>query len=266
MIKKIHYCWFGSEKPDIVKRNVEHWSKLNPDFEICEWNESNIDVSSYSFGQRAIEQKKWGFLVDIIRPQKLVEDGGFYIDADVELIRPLSLLDNGGDADKLKMGYMYKCALGTAILYAPPQHPYMIDILRSYRYINPNLWPVSNTIFTAYFINNVAGFLLNGKEWENELCHIYPKEFFEQPAFIKNKGISIHHCCGSWMSSFNKRFAFNGNVGMLAHLLKWASRKRRTWLAARNNEFTACHREALRGRHSEFDISHIYTVENPYNN
>ena len=44
MIKKIHYCWFGSEKPDIVKRNVEHWSRLNPDFEICEWNESNIDM------------------------------------------------------------------------------------------------------------------------------------------------------------------------------------------------------------------------------
>ena len=81
---------------------------------------------------------------------------------------------------------------------------------------------------------------------------------------MKNKGISIHHCCGSWKSSFNKRFAFNGNVGMFAHLLKWASRKRRTWLAARNNEFTECHRAALRGRYSEFDISHIYTVENPY--
>lgn len=264
MIKKIHYCWFGSEKPDVVKRNVEHWSRLNPDFEICEWNESNIDVSSYPFGQRSLEYGKWGFLVDIIRPQKLVEDGGFYIDADVELIRPLSLLDNGGDTDKLKMGYMYKCALGTAILYAPPQHPYMIDILRSYRYINPNLWPVSNTIFTAYFINKVQDFLLNGKEWENELCHIYPKEFFEQPSFIKSQGMSIHHCCGSWKASFNNRFGFNGNTSALAHVLKWASRKRRTWLAERRNEFTPCYRAALAGKKLAFDISEVYTEENPY--
>lgn len=264
MIKKIHYCWFGGEKPDAVKRNVEHWAQLNPDFEICEWNESNVDVSEYEFGRRALACEKWGFLVDTIRPQKLVEEGGFYIDADVELIRPLSDLEEQTDKERLLIGHIYDCALGTAILYSPKSHPYLVDILHSYNYIQPEKWPVSNTIFTAYFVNRVSGFLLNGRAWENELCRLYPKEFFEQPSFIRSRGVSIHHCCGSWKKEFSRTFHFNTGMGMLAHLLKWASRKRRTWLSARNNEFTSCYRAALGGRRLSFDISGIYSIANPY--
>lgn len=195
MIRKIHYCWFGSEKPDAVKRNVEHWAKLNPDFEICEWNDDNIDVSPWEFARRAQEHKKWGFLVDTVRPQVLLREGGFY--ADVEIFRPLSLLDEGNNGDKLLMGYMYGCALGTAILYSPKGHPWIKDIFDSYNRICPDVWPVSNSIFTAYFINHVEGFMLNGHPWQNGYCRLYPKEFFEQPAFWRNKGISMHHCCGS---------------------------------------------------------------------
>ncbi len=136
-------CW---EKSEAVRRNVEAWGRLNPDFEIKEWNESNTDVSAWEFGRRAWRARKCGFLVDIIRPLKLYEEGGFYLDADVELIRPLSALDAGSNGEKLLMGYMYGCALGTAVLYAPPRHPYILDILRSYNYIRPDKWPVSNSI------------------------------------------------------------------------------------------------------------------------
>ena len=62
MIKKIHYCWFGSPVPEAVRQNVRKWKELNPDFEIIEWNESNIDVSRFEFGRRCLEQNKWGFL------------------------------------------------------------------------------------------------------------------------------------------------------------------------------------------------------------
>ena len=53
MTKIIHYCWFGSPVPEAVNRNVENWSRLNPDFEIREWNDSNCGVSEYEFGRRA---------------------------------------------------------------------------------------------------------------------------------------------------------------------------------------------------------------------
>ena len=72
MIKKIHYCWFGSPVPEAVRQNVRKWKELNPDFEIIEWNESNIDVSRFEFGRRCLEQNKWGFLVDIVRIKALL--------------------------------------------------------------------------------------------------------------------------------------------------------------------------------------------------
>lgn len=264
MVKKIHYCWFGGNKPDTVKRNVEQWARLNPDFEICEWNESNIDVSQYEFGRRAMEAGKWGFLVDTVRPLKLVEEGGFYIDADVELIRSLNFMGEDGYNLKLQMGYMYDCALGTAVLYSPPAHPYLKEILHSYNFIHPDKWPVSNTIFTTYFINRVEGFLLTGQPWENDLCRLFVKEFFEQPAFKRLKGACIHHCCGSWKKEFNRQFSFMQCSSALLHFLKWASRKRRTWLATRSNEFTPCYRAALQGQRLPYDISGIYTTQNPY--
>lgn len=257
MIRKIHYCWFGGEKPQAVKSNVEKWKHLNPDFEICEWNESNIDVSAWEFGRRALKEKKWGYLVDTVRPQLLLQEGGFYIDADVEMLRPLSVLDEEGNGGKLLMGYMYDCALGTAVVYSPKGHPWIKDILASYDRIRAGAWPVSNSIFTAYFINNVGGFLLNGKAWTSNLCRLYPKEFFEQPAFWRNQGISIHHCCGSWQRK-DGGFNFCGTDTMAAHWLKWAKRKYRTWQAARANEFTACYLAALRGERLPYDTGKYF--------
>ena len=245
--------------PDSVKRNIEAWEKLNPDFDICLYNEDNIDVEAYEFGRRAKNAKRWGFLVDIIRPQKLVEQGGFYLDADIELVRPLSCLEN--DGDKLIMGYMYDCALGTAALYSPPHHPYMVDILAKYENIELDFWPVSNSIFTEYFINSVPDFLLNGREWSNDKCHIYEKEFFEQPAFIRSRGVSIHHCCGSWTSASSGTFGLSRTTSFLMHLKKWAARKYHTALACRRNEFSGVHQVALAGRSIGFDASKYYRRE-----
>ena len=158
MIKKIHYCWFGSPVPEAVRQNVRKWKELNPDFEIIEWNESNIDVSRFEFGRRCLEQNKWGFLGDIVRLQALVEHGGFYLDCDVELFQPLSRLPVD---HRFTLGYMYNCALGTAFLYAPPQHPLCISLLSLHNEIRKECWPVSNTIYTDYFINEVPELLLN---------------------------------------------------------------------------------------------------------
>lgn len=256
MVKKIHCCWFGGTIPDSVKRNLEEWEKLNPDFDICLYHEDNIDVEAYEFGRRAKNAKRWGFLVDIIRPQKLVEQGGFYLDADIELIRPLSCLES--DGDKLIMGYMYGCALGTAALYSPPNHPYMVDILEKYNNIALDFWPVSNSIFTEYFINSVPGFLLNGKEWSNDICHIHEKEFFEQPALIRSHGVSIHHCCGSWSKKSNGAFGVSLTISAFAHLKKWAARKYRTASACRRNEFYDVYKAALAGLSVKFDASRYY--------
>lgn len=86
--KIIHYCWFGkSEKPDIIKKCIESWHKYCPDFEIKEWNESNIDINAISYMADAYKAKKWAFVSDVARLIVLKEYGGIYLDTDVEVLK-----------------------------------------------------------------------------------------------------------------------------------------------------------------------------------
>ena len=249
MVRKIHYCWFGSPLPANVAANIEAWRTLNPDFEIQQWNEGNIDVSAYAFGRQILQNRRWGYLVDIVRLQTLYSEGGVYLDADVELFRPLSALAEEGDS--LTLGYMYDCSLGAAVIYSPPAHPLIGELLEEYHHIRPGLWPVSNTVFTDFFINRVAGFRLNGRRWRSATARlsVHPKEFFEQPAFVREHGMSLHHCWGSWMpKNAGSAFSLDVGAGGLSHKVKWGKRKLRTFGSLLLSEYRSTYLHALLGR------------------
>ena len=88
--KIIHYCWFGgNEKPEIVKKCIDSWKIFCPEWEICEWNENNFDVTSVPYMKEAYEQKKWAFVSDVARLLIIYKSGGVYLDTDVEVIAPI---------------------------------------------------------------------------------------------------------------------------------------------------------------------------------
>ena len=91
--KKIHYCWFGGkDKPEDVKRYIASWKKYCPDYEIKEWNESNFDIHENDYCREAYEARKWAFVTDYVRLKALYEEGGFYMDTDVEVVKSLDPL------------------------------------------------------------------------------------------------------------------------------------------------------------------------------
>lgn len=91
--KIIHYFWGGQEMPDLMKRNVEHWHELCPDYEIKAWNEHNYDVTKNKYMKQAYEMQKWGFVPDYARLDIVYQYGGIYLDTDVEMVkRPDKLL------------------------------------------------------------------------------------------------------------------------------------------------------------------------------
>ena len=94
--KVIHYCWFGGNPlPEKVQHCIESWRKCCPDYEIVRWDEHNYDVTKNDYMREAYEAKKWGFVPDYGRLDILYNNGGFYLDTDVELIKSLdSLRDN----------------------------------------------------------------------------------------------------------------------------------------------------------------------------
>lgn len=90
--RKIHYCWFGhSPIPDECIQYMESWKKYCPDYEIIQWNEDNYDVTKNKYMYEAYKQKKWAFVSDYARLDIVYQEGGVYLDTDVELIRPLDV-------------------------------------------------------------------------------------------------------------------------------------------------------------------------------
>ncbi len=86
--KVIHYCWFGgNKKSKSVLKCIQSWKKYCPDYKIIEWNEDNFDINCIPFVKEAYEAKKWAFVTDYARLKIIYENGGIYLDTDVEVIR-----------------------------------------------------------------------------------------------------------------------------------------------------------------------------------
>ena len=116
--KVIHYCWFGGgPKPKSVLRCIDSWKKYCPDYEIIEWNESNIDVSMNLYTKQAYEAKAWGFVPDYLRLWIIYNYGGIYLDTDVQVVRSLdNLLQHksfvGFEAGDIESGLYVALGLG----------------------------------------------------------------------------------------------------------------------------------------------------------
>ena len=93
MKKYIHYCWFGG-KPlsKLTKKCIKSWKKYLPDYEIIEWNESNVDLEECPFIKEAYENKKWAFVADYARTKAIYEMGGIYFDTDMIITKDISFL------------------------------------------------------------------------------------------------------------------------------------------------------------------------------
>ena len=94
--KKIHYCWFGGKAiPKIVQKCIKSWKKMCPDYEIILWNESNFDIECNKFVYEAYKAKEWAFVSDYARLKIIYENGGIYLDTDVELLKNMDdILEN----------------------------------------------------------------------------------------------------------------------------------------------------------------------------
>lgn len=95
--KVIHYCWFGRNPlPAAAEKCIMSWRNKCPEYRIIKWTEDNFDLSSCPvYVQQAYKAKKWAFVTDYARLKIVHDNGGIYLDTDVELLKTLSpLLQN----------------------------------------------------------------------------------------------------------------------------------------------------------------------------
>lgn len=93
--KIIHYTWFsGDEYPENIKRCIDSWHKIMPDYEYHLWDMKAIECIDSPFLKEAIQMKKWAYAADMVRCYAVYNYGGIYLDTDVEVFKPFDdLLD-----------------------------------------------------------------------------------------------------------------------------------------------------------------------------
>ncbi|MBQ8431575.1 MAG: glycosyl transferase [Clostridia bacterium] len=209
-IKKIHYCWFGGNPlSDIIKKCIASWKKECPDYEIIEWNESNFDIHCCKYVEEAYNNKKWAFVSDYARFQILYENGGIYVDTDVELIRSISDLPHtfvGFESDKLVASGLIRGADIGDLICQKMMESYQADrfVLDDGTFNTRTVCARETELLREYglklngTLQTVAGTTVFPTEY---FC---PKDFFTGALNITDNTYSIHHYDSSWYDEEDK--------------------------------------------------------------
>ena len=203
--KKIHYCWFGNN--DIPKQfleNIETWKRYCPDYEIIKWDEDNYDISKNTYMKQAYNARKWGFVPDYARLDIIHQEGGIYLDTDVELLKPLDDL----------LGFKMFCgferneyvALGLGF-GGIPGNPILEEMMLQYDHMSfINLDGSLNMTASPVYQTTILkkhGLECNGRFQMVNECAVFPKEYFAPIdsfgwGYISSKTYSIHKYAATW--------------------------------------------------------------------
>lgn len=237
--KVIHYCWFGKGKmPKLAKKCIKSWKKYCPDYEFVLHTEDNFDLTQNRYMREAYEAGKWAFVSDYARLKIIYDNGGIYLDTDVELIKPIDdLVKLGGF-----MGFDEKGIVATGLGFgAEKGNKIVSEFLKDYDDI-PFILPDGSFDLTPCPDRNIEALKRLGMDIENKnqtfmdvtflpdeyLC---PMDYYTGKKTITDKTYSIHHYSASWTNSVTKRTTrikriigvkmYNKLYGKFLHKCKW---------------------------------------------
>ncbi len=212
--KIIHYCWFGGNPlPKLARKCIKSWKKFCPDYEIIRWDESNFDVPAAPlYVRQAYEAKKWAFVTDYVRLKVIYDNGGIYMDTDVELIKSLDgLLSHKAYFGFEKSGFDDKDYVNTGLGFGAEKGcPILLEMMNDYEKdpfvledgsFDGTTCPKRNTLALMQY-----GFIPDGQYQELDGIAVYPAPVFcplsyDDGVLRKDKQtISIHWFTASWWS------------------------------------------------------------------
>jgi hypothetical protein len=237
--KVIHYCWFGKGKiPAISEKCIESWKKYCPGYEIVCHNEDNFDISQNRYAKEAYDAEKWAFVSDYVRLKVMYEQGGIYLDTDVELIKPLDdLIKDGGymgfdDNGIISTGLGFACEKGNELVGRLLADYDEISFIRPDGTYDTTPCPDRNSETLKSLgmdFNNKAQIFMGIRMLpEDYLC---PMKYYTGKKIITENTYSIHHFCASWISKTSRRTLFVKRItgvklydklyGKFLHKFKW---------------------------------------------
>lgn len=205
--KVIHYCWFGNNPlPFEVKKCINSWKKICPDYEIRRWDETNFDVYQNDFIKSAYGSKAWAFVSDYARLKIVYDEGGIYLDTDVELKKSLDeLRKNEGFFAIQQERHYCNTGLGFGAKKENEIVKTMLDLYDDLIYSEENKFSIACPYLNTKALEKY------GYSYSDDVIVIHnnlvlPPRFMDPIAPGKNKEnllcndtVSIHHYSASWM-------------------------------------------------------------------
>lgn len=214
--KKVHYIWLGGKPKDkLTEICLLTWKDKMPDYEFIEWNEENLDLDQIAkesqYFAECRKRNLYAFMADYLRIKILYEQGGIYIDTDVQAIKPLDdLLDRD-----LILGYeectidVVNKQIGTGLIAAEKNNWFLEKV---YNFYNNNI--MNSEMF---IIPVIMTHIYNGlKEEEKAKIEIFPKDYFSpydsgggkrfNKDLITKNTYTIHWFSYSWGNYKNRKW------------------------------------------------------------
>lgn len=195
----IHYCWFGNQMPDKVLNVIDSWREHLPDYKFYLWSNEHLGDYDVKFLKQAYYKKAYAFVADYYRLRKVYEYGGFYLDTDMLLLRPL---------DKFSSLDFVICSEiedrpAWGFFGSEKNNSYLRECFEKYHSIEYDQFkpPV-----IPYFLKDIT--LNYIKQKPNNRLNVGPEFFYPMPveqccsnylSFVTDKTIGVHLWDFSWL-------------------------------------------------------------------
>jgi len=207
--KIIHHCWFGqSPKPHYVEACLATWRKHLRDYDFMEWNETNTSFE-HSFVIKAFKEKRWAFVSDFVRVQKLKEHGGIYLDTDMFFLKsmPVHFLQY-----EAFVGAENRQSLSAGVIGTIPNGRFINAVFEFYA--TCEVVKFEDVIIPGVINNSIAGIVrpIIGPQENRWALILHAPVFYPLPLklkkyhwrkFITEETIAVHLWAGSWLAANN---------------------------------------------------------------
>lgn len=244
--KIIHFCWLsGDEYPEDVKKCMETWHRVLPDYEIIKWDTSRFDINSHPYVKAAFEAKKYAFCADYIRIYALYTMGGIYLDSDVMVYKSFDpfLECKSFSSVEFHSNFLYgrmknkkemMVGIEAAVIGSEKGESWLKDVLDYYDetefYIkgkkrDKNIMP--RVIARVLHVNHGFEYLPVYQKLKNGFV-IFPSEVFSDKRVPGDNPIKYtsHMCNNSWGKGENERIknyvrAILVKIGLLGYIRRF---------------------------------------------
>ncbi len=211
--KKLHYMWLGHKPlPAQLQKCMDSWRYFCPDYEIIEWNEDNYDLDKHPYMRQAYEAGAYGFVPDYARIDILYNEGGFYLDTDVEIRRNIDdLLYQDAFCGVEKWQVINFGGLSGAV----KRHPMIkrfLDARQDIFFMNENGRQNKNTCgFYDTRVALEAGYIIDGTTQNIGGMNIYASDYFQPYDYMSGlineteNTHSVHWFNGGWLDETMKK-------------------------------------------------------------